>query len=226
MAKKRVNKTKEKGKRVDKRSKTGQFVKGTGGGPGRKKGNVEDLLCKDGKKRSTEQLIQDLLATYVKLGSNKFLYKWALESKGNLKKFLDILFKFAPLPKAIDSSDPRSPTYQFSEQYMPEFKIERIITDKRPDEHGGPKMRMPRPGDAIDRKMKEMEDNLRQRDEEIDRLKSIFETHGINADELTHEPIEAIELPEHSDSELDEKIEAAEKKKQELEAKIKEKENE
>ena len=223
MVKKRAKKTKEKDKRVDKRNKTGQFMKGTRGGPGRKKGDVKDVLFKDGKKRTTEELIQDLLTTYVKLGSNKMLYKWATESKGNLKRFLDILFKFAPLPKSIDSSDPRSPTYLASEQFMPRLKIERIITDKRPDEHGGPTMKMPRPGDIIDKKMKEMEDKLRERDAEIQRLMSIFETHGIDADELKHEPIKAIELPEYSESEIDKKIEDAEKRKEELEAKLKEK---
>lgn len=216
-------KTVKKGKRVDKRNKTGQFMKGTKGGPGRKKGNVKDLLFKDGKKRSTEELIQDLLVTYVKLGSDKMLYKWATESKGNLKRFLDILFKFAPLPKSVDSYDPHSPTYLASEQFMP--KVEVVFTDRRPDEHGGGKMKMPRPGDIIDKKMKEMENKLRERDAEIQRLMSIFETHGIDADELKHEPIEAIPLPEHSDSEseIDEKIEDAEKKKEELEAKVKEK---
>lgn len=180
-------------------------------------------LFKDGKKRTTEELIQDLLTTYVKLGSNKMLYKWATESRGNLKRFLDLLFKFAPLPKSIDSFDPRSPTYLASEQFMPKIKIERVFTDRRPDEHGGGKMKMPRPGDIIDKKMKEMEDKLRKRDAEIQRLMSIFETHGIDSEELKHEPIKAIELPEYSDSELDKKIENAEKRKEELEAELKEK---
>lgn len=43
MAKKRAKKTKETAKRVDKRNKTGQFMKGTKGGPGRKKGDVKDV---------------------------------------------------------------------------------------------------------------------------------------------------------------------------------------
>jgi len=225
MGKKRVKKTKETAKRVDKRSKTGQFMRGTKGGPGRKKGNVKDLLFKDGKKRSTEELIQDLLTTYVKLGSDKMLYKWATESRGNLKRFLDILFKFAPPAKPIDPSDPRNPVYQASERFMPKLTIERVITDQRPNEHGGAKMKMPRPGDMIDKKMKEMEDKLRERDAEIQRLMNIFETHDIDIGEVVHKPIRAIELPESSEGELDEKIEIAEKRREELKAKVKEKEN-
>lgn len=225
MVKKTVKKAKEKDKKVDKRDKHGRFKKGTKGGPGRRPGEPKDVISKGGKKRSTEQLIEDLLSTYTKLGSDKFLHSWAVRSQKNLSRFLDILFKFAPLPKAIDSSDPRSPTYLASEQFMPKLKIERIITNQNPDEHGGPKMSMPRPGDIIDKKMKEMEDKLRERDAEIQRLMSIFETHGIASDELKHEPIKAIELPEHSDSEseIDKKIEEAEKRKEELERKVKEK---
>lgn len=203
------------------RDKRGRYAKGHKGGPGRKKGDVKDLLFKDGKKRSTEELIQDLLATYVKLGSNKMLYKWAIESRRNLKQFLDLLFKFAPLPKAVDSSDPRSPIYQASERFMP--KLEIIFTDERPDEHGGPKMKMPRPGDIIDKKMKEMEDRLRERDAEIDRLRSIFKTHNIDENELSHEPVRPIPLPESSEAEIDKKIEDAERRKLKLEAELEEK---
>lgn len=222
MVKKRAKKTKETAERADKRNKAGQYAKGHKGGPGRKAGDVKDLLFKDGKKRSTEELIQDLLTTYVKLGSNKMLYKWAIESKRNLKQFLDLLFKFAPLPKAVDSSDPRSPIYQASEKFMP-VVIERVYTDERPDEMGGPKMKMPRPGDIIYKKMKEMEDKLRERDAEIQRLMNIFETHDIDSEELKHEPIKAIELPEHSEAEIDKKIEAAEKRKEELKHELEEK---
>lgn len=213
MAKKRAKKTKETAERADKRNKAGQYAKGHRGGPGRKRGDVKDLLFKDGKKRSTEELIQDLLTTYVKLGSNKMLYKWAIESKRNLKQFLDLLFKFAPLPKAVDSS----------ERFIPKFTIERIFTDRRPDEHGGPTMKMPRPGDIIDKKMKEMEDRLRERDAEIDRLRSIFKTHNIDENELSHEPVRPIPLPESSEAEIDKKIEAAEKRKEELEHELEEK---
>jgi len=203
MVKKKVKKTKETAKKGNRDSK-GQFKKGCKGGPGRRKGEARDIVCKDGKKRSATALVDDLLGTYGKLGSHKFLYEWCLSSKRNLTLFIQLLYKFAPLPKAIDSSDSPNLTYQLSEQFMPKFN-------------------MPRPGDVIDKKMRQMEDTLRQRDAEIDRLKSIFETHGIDAEELQHEPIEAIELPEHSESELDEKIKDAEKRKEELEAELKEK---
>jgi len=216
--KKAVKKVKEK---VDKRDNKGRFKKGTGGGPGRKKGEPKDIICKDGKKRSTEQLIEDLLTTYSKLGSDKFLHKWALKSQRNLARFIDILFKFAPEPKRVDGVGDVS--YQLSDKFMPKFTIERIITDERPDEHGGPKMKMPRPGDIIDKKVKEMEDKLREKDAEIQRLRGIFETHGIDSEELVHEPIKPIELPEHSETEIEEKIEELEKRKAELEHELEEK---
>lgn len=46
------------------RDKKGRFTKGHKGGPGRPKGEPRDIICKDGKKRSVDALIDDLLATY------------------------------------------------------------------------------------------------------------------------------------------------------------------
>ena len=178
MVKEMVKKIKE----TVKRDKAGRFKKGTGGGPGRKKGEPRDIICKDGKKRSVATLIDDLLAAYEHLGGDKFLKSWAAHSHRNLARFVEILFKFAPPPEA--SSVPGGVIYEFSEKYMP--KIERIITDKRPGELK----------DDKNKRIKELENLLRKQDAELRRLRSLVDVQDI--EEIEHEPILPKGLPEHS----------------------------
>ncbi len=100
----RCKKSLDKLGKVKERDKKGRYVKGHKGGPGRHKGEPRDIICKDGKKRSVEMLITDLLATYKTLGGEKFLKKWAASSNRNLARFIEILFKFAPQPQDADRS--------------------------------------------------------------------------------------------------------------------------
>ncbi len=127
------------------RDKKGRFTKGHKGGPGRPKGEPRDIICKDGKKRSIETLINDLLAAYQTLGGEKFLKKWAAQSNRNLTKFIDILFKFAPHP----------------EGYYGDVNIKVISAVPRPDL-----------GDAAKR-IREMQAELKEKDEELKRLKAL-----------------------------------------------------
>lgn len=213
MENKRMKKAKKKDKgveeKVEKRDKRGRYTKGTGGGPGRKKGDPKDLVCGDGKKRSVSVLLDDLLKAYASMGGEKFIKKWALESKGNLKKFIEILFKFAPQPE--NPSLPGGTTFEISEKFMPKIKLERIYTDIRPNENTI--MKRPRPGDARKKRIMELQDKLKEKDEELRRLKALIDGHDTK--EIEHEPIRPIELPEHSKAEKQSKDSTNQKSKQE-----------
>lgn len=141
------------------RDKKGRFTKGHKGGPGRPKGEPRDIICKDGKKRSIETLINDLLATYETLGGEKFLKRWASYSQRNLTKFIEILFKFAPHP----------------EGYVGDVKIKVISAVPRSDQ-----------GDVAKR-IREMQAELKEKDEELKRLKALNNVQDIK--EIEHEPV-------------------------------------
>jgi len=96
---------KKKQESAKERDKKGRFTKGHKGGPGRPIGDPKDIICKDGKKRSVDALIYDLLGAYEDLGGDKFLRKWAVHSHSNLRKFFELLFKFAPQPDVV-AGDP------------------------------------------------------------------------------------------------------------------------
>ena len=179
------------------RDKKGRYAKGHKGGPGRPKGEPKDIVCKDGKKRSLTALLNDLLNTYEELGSDKFLISWAKHSHRNLNEFMKLLFRFVPEPKSIDPLS--SASYEISEKYMPKIKIERVITDIRPDEHGDAIMKMPRSGDARNKRIMELQDKLKRKDGELRHLKALINTQGIK--EIEHEPIRPVELPEHNRAE-------------------------
>lgn len=155
---------------VKERDKKGRFSKGHKGGPGRPKGEPRDIICKDGKKRSVNALIDDLLATYGTLGGTKFLKKWAMQSHGNLRKFIEILFKFAPQPDVVAGDT--------------NIQIISAVPRIRSDDTGQ--------GERI----KELQQLLRQRDEEIRLLKGQVDVPDLG--DIKHEPVRPAELPEHS----------------------------
>lgn len=190
-----VKKTKE----TVKRDKAGRFKKGTPGGPGRKKGEPRDIIYKDGKKRSVATLIDDLLAAYETLGGDKFLKKWATHSHRNLARFIEILFKFAPQPQ--DANRSSNTIFEISEKFMPKIKIERIISDVRPDEMGDP----------LGKRIKYLEDRLKEKDKEISRLRASVNVHDTK--EIEHEPICSAELPEHTKAEKQSKDSTNQKSK-------------
>ena len=170
-----VKKTVKKVKRIEKRDKGGRFKKGTGGGPGRKKGTIKDITCKDGKKRSVAVLVDDLLAAYAELGGDKFLLKWASQSHRNLAKFIDILFKFVPQPELVIQQEFKPLTVQIKQ--IPKgdhFEI-------------------------MQKDIRELQDELREKNLELLRLRSIFDSHDIQYKEIEHEPIRNKELPSHKD---------------------------
>jgi len=172
------------------RDKKGRYVKGHKGGPGRPRGEPRDIICKDGKKRSVEDLITDLLAAYRTLGGQKFLKKWAAASNKNLAKFIEILFKFAPHPEG--QSGPGDVTLK-------------IISA------------VPRPDDSDKAKrIRELEDQLKERDEELHGFRASVDVQDVK--EIEHEPVRPDQLPEHvkepkamSDEELDQEIKEIEK---------------
>ncbi len=186
-----VKKTKE----TVKRDKAGRFKKGTPGGPGRKKGEPRDIICKDGKKRSVETLIDDLLAAYEGLGGDKFLKSWAAQSNRNLAAFVQLLFKFAPQSQGVNPSG--SPSFLISEKFMPIVKVNRVITDIRPDENTI--MEIPESGSARKKRILELQAALKEKDEELRKLKVLVDTQDVKA--LEHVPIRPDELPEHSKAE-------------------------
>lgn len=171
------------------RDKKGRFAKGHKGSGGRPKGEPRDIVCKDGKKRSVEGLINDLLAAYGSLGGDKFLKKWAVQSHGNLRKFIEILFKFVPQPQT-PTQGPGSLMFDFSEK----IKIERIITDD-PEKVGMPRSDQK----AI---INDLRTQLKQKDDELTHLRALIDAQDIK--EIEHTPIRPAALPEHTDKMLDE----------------------
>ena len=176
-------------KKTDKRDNAGRFKKGTKGGPGRKKGEARDIICKDGKKRSVAALVDDLLGTYSKLGSEKFLLEWAKSSKRNLTLFLQILYKFAPQPTIGDDREFKPLTVQ----------VTNVIGDKRTEQLGT----YSQSHQALDDQLHELQRELRKKDMEIERFKGIFSQHDIDPSELEHEPFEDEQLPGHEDDEAE-----------------------
>ena len=165
-----VKKTKEKGNRDSK----GRWKKGKPGGPGRRKGEPKDIVCQDGKTRSPAALVNDLLSTYGKMGSNKLLYKWAMRSHGNLTKFIDLLFKFAPMPTVESSMEFKPLTIQI--QKLPEDDAYKLMEEN----------------------IKQLKDDNREMSLELVRMKSIFDSHSIEYTEISHEVIRD-ELPSHDE---------------------------
>lgn len=161
----------------DKRDSKGRFKKGRQPGPGRPPGTIQDVLCKDGKARTVSVLLDDLLGAYAKMGGGKFLAKWATQNHRNLTKFIDILYKFAPMP-TIESSVEVKPL---------------VVTVKT----------LPK-GDAVsamEKTIRDLGDRLREQDMELLRLRSIFSSHNITYEEIEHEPIRDKELVKHDDDE-------------------------
>lgn len=175
-------------KKNKERDKKGRFSKGHTGGPGRPKGEPRDIVCKDGKKRSVATLIGDLLAAYESLGGDKFLRKWALHSHSNLRKFIEILFKFVPQPEVV-AGDTNIKVISA----VPRVKIERIITDD-PEKVG-----MPR---AQEKTINDLQAEIRAKDGEIKHLKALIDAQETRV--IEHEPIPPAALPEHTDKLLDE----------------------
>jgi len=187
----------KKKKELDKRDSKGRFKKGHKSTGGRKKGEVRDIICKDGRRRNAGDLVTDLLATYGKLGSDKFLLEWAKRSHRNLERFLDLLFKFAPMPTVESTMD---------------FKplVVRVITDKRPGElEASPQFQH-----TLENQVRELRQSIIDRDNELRRFKALFETHGIDAGVIEHEPIRE-KLPEHKPDETEEEREEREELEEE-----------
>ena len=175
-------------KKGEKRDKKGQFKKGTKGGPGRLKGEARDLVCAGGKRHSVGALVEDLLGTYNKLGSNKFLLEWALSSKRNLTLFIQLLYKFAPQP--VEGDD---------REFKPLIvKVEKIISDRRPAELET----YPQSHQGLEDQLHELRKEIRERDNEIERFKGIFKAHDIDPGVIQHEPI-IDALPVHDEDEED-----------------------
>lgn len=159
-------------KKQTERDKKGRFAKGHKGGPGRPKGEPKDVICKDGKKRSVEDLITDLLAAYRTLGGQKFLKKWAAASNKNLAKFIEILFKFAPHTDVV----PGDTTIHVTSA-------------------------VPRLDDrAAAKRIRELEAELREKDEELRRHEAPVDVQDVK--EIKHEPVRLFALPEHRDPKI------------------------
>jgi len=181
-------------KRKD-RDKLGKFLPGSKGGPGRPPGKPSDLFPaslrvrgKDGKKKSPGDLRKDMYEIYGRLGAAGLIEEWAKHSHQNLTKFIDILCKMEPPTPAAHQPDI---TFEASERYMPKLTIEKVITEQRPGEHGGPKMIMPRPKEVIDKKMKEMEQRLKIAEERAEEAERKYD-ELVELDALSNEELEKI----------------------------------
>ena len=167
-----VKKTKE----LDKRDSKGRWKKGKKGGPGRTKGEAKDLVCKGGKRHSVGALVEDLLGTYNKLGSNKFLLEWALSSKRNLTLFIQLLYKFAPMPTAESSIEFKPLTVQV--QQLPEGDAYKLMEEN----------------------IKQLKDENREQSLELQRMRSILSSHKLEQTTISHEVVRD-ELPVHEEDE-------------------------
>ena len=100
-----------------------------------------------GSKNKFTTLKESFIEAYLKLGGTKGLIKWIESSPKNKAAFYHDLIRLIPSSQ-LTASETQNLTYQLSEKFLPkmEFKIERIITDKRPEEAI---MRMPRPEDEL-----------------------------------------------------------------------------
>ena len=100
-----------------------------------------------GSKNKFTTLKESFVEAYLKLGGTKGLIKWIESSPKNKAAFYHDLFRLIPSSQ-LTASETQSLTYQLSEKFLPkmELKIERIITDKRPEEAI---MRMPKSEDEL-----------------------------------------------------------------------------
>lgn len=167
------------------RDRKGRFTTGNIGGPGRRKVLPKELISKGGRGKSLDKLISDLLSTYEAVGSEAFLKKWATASHRNLTKFVELLYRFATPPE-VGQGD---------------LNIQVVSA-------------VPRPGSgdvAASKVIRDLREELKERDKEIKRLNSILDFTDVV--ETEHEVIPPDELPEHreeikelSDEELEEEI--------------------
>lgn len=165
------------------RDKKGRFMKGGPGGPGRSKGDPKDIVCGDGKKRSVDALIYDLLAAYESLGGDTFLRKWAVHSHVNLRKFFELLFKFAPQPDVVAG----------------DMNMRVVSAVPRPDER------------TMAKRIRKLEAELKTKDEELEDLRrppapdvAVIEHEPIRPRELPEHGTPGIK--EMTDEELDAEI--------------------
>ena len=88
-----------------------------------------------GSKNKFTTLKESFIEAYLKLGGTKGLIKWIESSPKNKAAFYHDLIRLIPSSQ-LTASETQSLTYQVSEKFMPkvELKIERIITDKRPED--------------------------------------------------------------------------------------------
>jgi hypothetical protein len=171
-----VKKTKEKGNR----DKAGRFKKGCKGGPGRKPGTIKDLLStKDGKKISVNILLDDMLGAYAGMGGGKFLAKWATQNHRNLSLFIQLLYKFAPIP---------------TQESTMEFKPLTVQIQKLPEDDAYKLM---------ERDLKQLKDENREMSLEVLRMRSIISSHNLEHTEITHEVVRDKELPSHDEDDDD-----------------------
>jgi len=88
-----------------------------------------------GSKNKFTTLKESFVEAYLKLGGTKGLIKWIESSPKNKAAFYHDLIRLIPSSQ-LTASETQNLTYQLSEKFLPkmEFKIERIITDKRPED--------------------------------------------------------------------------------------------
>lgn len=100
-----------------------------------------------GSKNKFTTLRESFVEAYLEIGGTKGLIKWIESSPKNKAAFYHDLIRLIPSSQ-LTASETQSITYQISEKFLPkmEFKGERIITDKRPEEAI---MRMPRQEDEL-----------------------------------------------------------------------------
>ena len=146
-------------------------------------------MSKGGKSRSVDVLIADLLANYESMGGKAFLRKWALHSHVNLRKFIEILFRFAPQP----------------EVFAGDLNMQIISAVPRMDDSEKGK------------RIKELEDQVKEKDDELYGYRA--SVHVKDVEEIEHEPVRPLALEEHcekkpvemTDKELDLEIERIQK---------------
>ena len=179
------------------RDKKGQFQKGHKGAGGRPKGTIKDITCADGKKRSVAALVDDLLGAYATMGGGKFLAKWATANHRNLTKFIDILYKFAPMPVVGDDREFKPLTVQ----------VTNVIGDKRTEQLGT----YSQSHQGLQDQLEELRKELRKKDNEIERFKGIFKDHDIDPGVIEHTPVRD-ELPGHEDDETEDELDHSDRR--------------
>lgn len=192
MKKKTDSQPRNKSSKVKERDKKGRYAKGHKGGPGRKPGTIKDITCADGKKRSVAALVDDLLAAYATMGGGEFLAKWATANHRNLTKFIDILYKFAPMPAVTDSREFKPLSITILKQSIKGYK------ESEPNRLGTSSQAH----QALVDQILELQRQMRAKDMELLRFKGIFQDRGIDPGELDHEPI-IDALPVHDEDEED-----------------------